>query len=628
MKKKLLFENDLVRKIKNNEIELEHAIMHQDLSTSLRNESRYLLDFLFSKKNLEELIKYALFDKKSQIEEYSSVRQINNNASNILSYPSNKIKQKIVKIEGDNSKPLLLEKLEEFIKNKDFYTDPYYAGHFERIYENILRHDDSFETFFDNFAENLFPFLANNITILPYKELFQVLLEDFTDKMGEEKTDFAIKTILQYATYYSCVLFFNSSNKKNSLFASNQQLRHYFEKYKPMNKIKKEIPIPQFIKSGVDNNEAKFKKKAKEKGKNFFPKEFKINDLDKNIQEDELETILTKTYFFLSCIFRACFNNNDFEILKKDDFLEMILYCGIFNDPESLSSMEAFRILEHIYYGSFDEGFDNAPYQSECFLKTIDEYAEFISYDHTTLNILEINAFPIFWNHRYKYKEELNKKCLIDVDSVLNINESSECDEKQTPFLILRPFLFADPPISNKLIFSYIKIFHYLDYLRRQITDENDKPIDQYSPEDQEKIKEIDLIVYEFIQRPLPYYIGEKNNKYKFCNFYQALENVIPYFPKSEVGLSKKDQIRAALNGSSFEICQIFQHSSFFIINNEVSELLFEINKNFTPTSNSVIDVLQHFSRELYITTNKQKTKDIKKVKLNEFSSSDDENDS
>lgn len=615
--------NKLTSSIINNKTNLEQAIFHQELSVSLRNESQVLFDFLFSPENYENLINYALFDKHAETKEFKdfAIRQINNNASHILSYPSKKMKERISKIENGNNKPLLLLKLEEFINNEKYSTDPYYAGHFERIYENILREPGSaFTIFFDDFFKQLFPFIMKNITILPYRELCKNILEDFTEEMGEENTNYILKTILQHSVYNSYILFYHSHNNANSLGVSYRKLRKDFREYRPMNKYKNEIPIPQFISNQAKDIENQYIDKAREKYNKFCPK--KVVNPKKS--KDNLEDISMRAYFCLSSIYQAFSNINCFRYLEDDEILEMLLFCGVFSDTESLSSMEAFRILENVYYGN--PSYDIEPYQKESFLKLIDEYAEFITYGHRTLNLLDVNAFPLFWNHRYDYSSKFNKPCLIGIDPILNINKSFECDEKQTPLLILRSFLFTDPPISSRLLFSYLKIFRFLDNRRKKLTGTNIKSINQYERETREKIKTIDIIVYEFIQRPFPYYTGNKNEKYQFLNFYEALDKIIPYFPKNEKDSQKNSQIRAPLNGSAFEICRTLLHSSFFIINNEPSDLLIDIDKNFqlnNTDSNSVIDVLQHYSREINIA--KQNIKLTKKTKLFEFSSDDDE---
>lgn len=630
------FENQLTKDIISNKLNLEQVILHNDLSVSLRNESKELLDFLFQPDNYDDLINYALFDKSPETEEYKYLtkKQINNNAANILSYPSRKIKQIILKSVNGKKKPLLLQKMEIFLKKKNYCLDPFYAGHFERIYESILREQESgFDTFFnENFVSKLIPHVIENILIFPYRELFQALLEDFIDEMGEERTDYILEIILQQATFYSFILFKNSKNKTNSLGYLYNKSKKKFKDHRPINKYGKKIPLPQFVNYRVKNGdviEKTYIDNAKKLGKDFFPE-------DKNpdkFQDENIDDIAMRAYFFLSCIYRAFDNNKCFDPIKKPKFLEMLLYCGVFNDTESLSSMEAFRILESVYYGNTDENYFIPPYQDQRFLDLIDKYADFVSYNHKSLNLLEVNAFPLFWNHRYQYKQNYNKSCLIGIDPILGINSSIECDVKQTPLLVLRPLLFADPPISSKLIFSYLKIFRFLDFQRIQLTGEESKPINQYDKETQEKIRKIDFIVYEFIQRPFPFYIAEETQKYNFFTFYEALDEIIPIFPKDEKS-SVNSQIRAALNGSAFELCRTFQNSSFFILNNEPSDLLIDIDKNFHINNkdfNSVIEVLQYHTRNISIGKNtdikKEKLNNSRRPKLHEFKDEDEEED-
>lgn len=574
-KAKKEFQNGLTTFIKNQDPTLEQVILHDELSVTLRNGAETLLKFLFSPENFEKVIDYALFDKPTETEEFGklSIRQVNNNASHILSYPNDKVKDYISEKEEDG-KPLLLQKLEDFIKDKKVSHDPYYIGHFERIYENILRYDKVFTIFFnDDFVNDLIPYLAENILILPCKELFQILLDDFIGKISDDLVKEILNTMLRYATFFSYVTYCSSSSK-NSLLESYKESIQYFKEMQPKNSGLQTLPIPDF-ELDDDDDVKKDKKTAKKKGKKFFPAEFS----SKNIDEFDFEESQMKSYSFLSSIRIAFINNDHNELLEDENIIEMLLYCAVFSDAESLSSAEAFRILENMYYGVIGENdfmnqpqFYIEPFESDRFYELIDEYAEFIPYNNKYLNKQQVNAFPIFWNH--KYKNLIDKEPLfINIDyHVLNMNNYYIYPEELTPFIAFRPLLLSDPPYSNQLTEKYIKVFEFLIRKKEKLIGNEKKDMKEIDEQTQDEIRQVIYIVYEFIQRKFNFY-----TKDNYLNYYDALFQMVPSFPHSMKEADNDPPKRPLLNGAICKAFEIIFNSSFFFINDKASLLLYDI---------------------------------------------------
>lgn len=574
-KAKKEFQNGLTTFIKNQDPTLEQVILHDELSITLRNGAETLLKFLFSPENFEKVIDYALFDKPTETEEFGklSIRQVNNNASHILSYPNDKVKDYISEKEEDG-KPLLLQKLEDFIKDKKVSHDPYYIGHFERIYENILRYDKVFTIFFnDDFVNELIPYLAENILILPCKELFQILLDDFIGKISDDLVKEILNTMLRYATFFSYVTYCSSSSK-NSLLESYKESIQYFKEMQPKNSGLQTLPIPDF-ELDDDDDVKKDKKTAKKKGKKFFPAEFS----SKNIDEFDFEESQMKSYSFLSSIRIAFINNDHNELLEDENIIEMLLYCAVFSDAESLSSAEAFRILENMYYGVIGENdfmnqpqFYIEPFESDRFYELIDEYAEFIPFNNKYLNKQQVNAFPIFWNH--KYKNLIDKEPLfINIDyHVLNMNNYYIYPEELTPFIAFRPLLLSDPPYSNQLTEKYIKVFEFLIRKKEKLIGNEKKDMKEIDEQTQDEIRQVIYIVYEFIQRKFKFY-----TKDNYLNYYDALFQMVPSFPHSMKEADNDPPKRPLLNGAICKVFEIIFNSSFFFINDKASLLLYDI---------------------------------------------------
>lgn len=579
-KTKRVFSNELTRQISDNKLTIEQVLLHKELSVSLRNEADPLINFLFSQENYQILIDYALFDKKTESLEFQhlQINQINKNAASVLSYATSEVKKQISQIKNGDE-PFLLQKLKEFIENETISHNPLYAGHFQRIYANILRDPNSdFEDFFkDDFVEQLIPFISKNILILPYKELLETLLEDIIDKMGEETIHKILNIILQHATFYSYVTYYQSSSNNISLIDKYRQSLQYFQKEKqPINKNGDPTPTPIIS----DSNPQKEKAQPPEKIINFFPKEYQ----SKNPNEFDFEEAQRRAYLYLSIIYQSFLNNGDTESLKNIEFAEMLLVCGVFSHEDSLSSMEAFKILVSLRDGFYDED----PYEDEDFTKLIDEYAEYISYSSDYLTNQAVSAFPLFWNHLYNNSTD-DEPFFVNIDPVLNMEKYHIFPDGLTPFLILRPFLLSEPPISDRLNYSYVKIFEKLANDFNKLVAENDKDIQSYDPETQEQIRTIHFIIIEFLLRKFPY-----NNDY--LNFFNALYCLIPDFPKNEYDAKNApDPVRTPLNGAAFNICNLILTNNFFIINDKASLLLQDIEKEIE--NNVLFDLLDYEKR-------------------------------
>ena len=384
--------------------------------------------------------------------------------------------------------------------------------------------------------------------------------------------------MLQYSAFFSYVTYCKQSPNINSLSKSYNQSLKYFKQNQPVNNHKESLPIPEF-KPGkyLDNNLKKNENLAKRKGEKLFPKNFKSrNPNDFNYEDSQISA-----YFFLSSIRIAFINNYHNETMQDDDLIELLLYCAVFSDPESLSSAEAFKILENIYYGIYKENdFTQKclvdPYEDEKFYKLIDEYAGFLSYNTNFLTKQHVCAFPLFWNHRYS--DLIDDPFFVNIDPVLNMTEYHEYPEQLTPFLSLRPFLLSDPPFNMQLNYSFLKIIDFLIKKKDNLIGDEKKEMKLYDKQTQEEIRNIIFIIYEFIKRKFPF--NTKKN-----NYYDSLYQMVPYFPKTIKEAEHINPVRSLLNGAIYKSFQMILDSSFFIINDKASLLLYDIEEDIENES-------------------------------------------
>lgn len=585
-----VFENALTKLISNKNPDLDQVIFHIDLSKALVNGSEILLEFLFSPKNYQKLIDYALFDKNAENEEYKTLsrKQINKNAANILSDSNKKLKERLLTIKDSDGIPLILQNLKKFMNDDKYFQDPLYASHFEKIYENILFNNKSaFPIFYsDDFADQLIPFLVENILILSYKELLQFLFKNFIEYDYIDFVPNILATVLQYASFFSYITYCkqNINIKANTFLKLYQKNLQYLKEKQPLNNEDMKIPIPD-IESEIQLRKKLKRNKAlaKEKGEQFFPEMYK----DQDIANFDIDDSQMRAYLFLSSIRIGFCDTSQCDILLKSvpilenrNFYEPLLYCAVFSSSESISSTEAFRILEFLYYRVHiqiqDSYFDIEAFEDSEFYQTIDKYADYFSFSNKYLTKQQIYAFSLFWDHRYQNLIDNDDPFFINIDPVLNMGEYYEYPQELTPFIALRPILLSEPIYSSKLNESYVKIFNFLNEKRQKLIGDNPKNMKQYDKLTQMKIREIDFKIYEFIQRK--FHFGSKS---ELVNYYDAMFKMIPSFQKTTSEARSNDPpSRALLNGAVFKIYDVIRNSSFFIINDEASLLLQDIEND------------------------------------------------
>ncbi|OHT06897.1 hypothetical protein TRFO_25003 [Tritrichomonas foetus] len=611
------FSNKLTRSI--SQLSVEEILLHHNLAQTIRNCAPELFSVFFPKdypspSNFNLLIEYALFGKTPNDEKYQNCThyQINVNAGNFLSSSNEEIQKYIV----EDPNQTVLKSLQMFMTMPELWSNSVLTGNFQRIIESLFYANINYLS--DEFVMELTVFSLEHVKICAFNELLYSILNNYLPEKNKKSPYISI--VLQYAVFYTYNLvyqikdediFYLSMTRKNDILKEHDM--NYMRNTQPLNYYLKPIPLPDYL---ALNNQKIFTgdlaDQAFANGFQKFPKKYKhqktrqiTNSPNSNSSENsdkmpvfDLETSKMSAYLILSNVRRAILNDNRLVDMMNDTYLiDLILYCGVFSDFESPISFEAFRILYILFYG-YSNYLTPIPLSSEI-QEFIDFSADFFIFDSTCLTSQMVNAFPLFWKHRYQtsYKDEL----IVPEDKLYRMTGPFTIPAERNPLLILLPVFFSEPPLSSQLNAYYLEIFERLNKERINIMGEENENEHNLSDEQMKTVFEIDCTVYEFLMKKFDYF-GEE------MTFYEAAAQCCPKY-STETKFVDDENHRKATNGGPTYLVNYFQNKfSFFDFELEISQMGSEIqeitNKN-CEIINSYFEYLEPKKKIISIIDNK-----------------------
>lgn len=265
---------------------------------------------------------------------------------------------------------------------------------------------------------------------------------------------------------------------------------------------------------------------------------------------------------------RNSLKDNDENLLKifiNDEennypLIHALLYCGTHCNSKSLISLEAFKSLQMIFaIWKQDE-------EDRIDLDFYQEYSREFKFDPANLTSQMINAFPIFWNHRYNtesYKLTSEEKKKIDVSDYLNDNKKKAVIQRksgETAFEILQPFLLGEPPISSTLLFHAADAILSLKDRRKKLNEVSQKTIEIRS-----KILSIDFTILKFYLHRFS--VGNIENK----TFSDCFDEIFPLKYYNEHFVAGNHKRRVVLN--CFLPWFLHKNWDFFLFNETFTKL-------------------------------------------------------
>lgn len=493
-------------------------LQHNCLSSSARSENPAFLDYFRGKDpttgepRLRMLVDWAFTRKYNtpELDRRFRIFQLNRNASSILCFPSQKLKDMLMK-DG-----YLFEVLTNW-EHSETVSDPIFAGHFARVVERVILFDseDLKERNFD--LRKLIRFCINNVEILAYQGLLSHLALESTELFetiegygtGDQAKSKYFEDILREVVRLSMTIESRIAHglgrhaeevRKSLNWTAKSRLRRNIPNPMSMDK-KNPVPVPSY--HVADEFAVKSMKKQREIHgfEERTDQRRKAMGWEKNMHKKlRLESIQMKAYLLLSAIQNGIVANSDIvKILQTKEIIELLLMVCVYCDDFSMIAPTAARILKQILYGYTEEELvaplenhsakkhdDNGMvlvYEPE-FLVTgvfheatdynideiISEYAEDIRF-HDLITPKMAALFPIFWNYRYYDLEGEVTTRYPDMDIELE-RPVSDPDSKpetyhyeqpkgKTPLELYNHLLFEEPPMSDALCHEILRVIKF-----------------------------------------------------------------------------------------------------------------------------------------------------------------------
>jgi hypothetical protein len=171
---------------------LDKCLLHEEFGTSVKNQYQWLLDYLLGRDvtrqdggpRIYTVLDWALSNEDSWRHPELRIHQISRNAATLLSSPWRKLWEAMSGACPQKHQNYPFQRLLEFI-NSPMALDPMFAGHFQCIFEAVIRcsHDWIQQTQLDQILN----FAIKNIKLQAYHQLVCHMGIDFRDVFSSDE---------------------------------------------------------------------------------------------------------------------------------------------------------------------------------------------------------------------------------------------------------------------------------------------------------------------------------------------------------------------------------------------------------------------------------------------------------
>lgn len=565
-------------------IPITELLLHQDLPNEIRRKSEPLINYFFPpdemKKtepilpNLDEIIKLSMFHeyKQENINRYKlgiiSTKLLANGTKNFM--------EKCIK---DNRKRLI-KTLRQFIFDSNNNRNISSVQNFSKIAERAILYKEEFFDiddiyhYNDQFNINVFvTFLIKNSLFSPYLTLLETinyeLYKDFP---------FVITETLRYAAI-SCLHIIEDSDAHRKFIKSKQDvylqdddeqkreenLSNLIET-QPVNCECENIPFPYFLRNRKDELKISEEREDDQQFIENLKKEVKFDDLkegelfspstDSNMKYINFSYNLIKTAYTLA---------DELEFVQNNEkIIFYLLICGTQADSFSNLSYAAFNLLFNIFnkcikYGDLICLWNNETDKFQMNLnlpKIVDEFADHFTFDSYQPTEKMISALLVFWNHRYKNKENnVDDKCTEKVEGIEKVDNESGVSAME----LLLPAVLTEPIYSNSLVNIFIRIVKNLELSLIKLNK---------LPENKEICFQIDSIWFRILSHKFKLSPDDEN----FISLHQALQMMLPLSVDSIIANQNEIDVRliarrTPTNPVFLYLSELICHGAFFTFN-------------------------------------------------------------
>ena len=592
---------------------MERLLQHTDLAMTARSENSAFIDYFkgtdegTGKPRIRLLIEWALtleHNSKENIERFR-IYQLNRNASNIICYPSQSLKDLIMQ---DGYLFEVLMKWEEYPTS----TEPIFAGHFARIIERVLLFDseDLLEKKFD--LRKLITFCISHVDILAYQGLLSHLALESNELFetvpaygkGEGAKTKYFEDILREAARLAMTLESrvahdkkrgNVDLRKSLTWTAKSNLRVVM--HNPLSMDRKTVlPPPSYSRATEASLKLMKKQRDIPEFKERLAQRREAVGWVRNMHcQMPSEMVQARAYLLISAIQNGIIANSDIlKLLQTREVAELILMVCVYCDDFSMVGPAAARLLKQLLYGyteeesvrpldadEFEQLKPSDPglvYEPEMLVvgmlkenmhdidSLILDYAPDMRFDFMVTPKMAA-LFAIFWNCRYHdLKGEVESK-FPDMDIELEKPQSQPDSSPvfyhyqqpagKTPLELYNHLLLDEPPMSDALCHDILRVIKFDHNMTSVLRD----PGPDASPEEfyelQRAALKSDLGYMEFLRSKFLYAGREVDMS--------VTPDALALCPSDEFFRTAEQKYRVALNGHAMEFylfnqdCQRFQ---------------------------------------------------------------------
>jgi hypothetical protein len=390
------FSNGLTNALKENpNMRLEDVLLHSELSSTLRNEADELMKYLGAADpdnqgcpRIRTVVKWALALENNErlgreFNERYRLFQVNRNASTLLAYASQRLCDDLLLTDNFFMDEILRFPRLGLAENATF------AGHWQRLIEMFLRRCPRKKlTERSEDLKHLFNFIITHADILAYQYLISRLITDFQDALAIVWPVDAVSNFIIEVLDEACrqVFFVRSRIRESEEGRKDMGSRLVWSKLagssgrggwlewrsfgRPMTWEHKIVPVPLYLMKPSVLLDRQVPQPAGQiehdtvmhlvqqlynRPSTQFEVDWTMRVFRGPVQErapppdSKLGDAINRSYLLLNAIQTAYLEaQNILEFLQKEEIVGRLLVCGVFCDPVSMVSSQAFRLVRLI----------------------------------------------------------------------------------------------------------------------------------------------------------------------------------------------------------------------------------------------------------------------------------------
>jgi hypothetical protein len=669
-----VFSNAMTNALKENpNLPVDEVLLHPDLAVTLRNEADGLMEYLGAddpqnpgSPRIRTVIRWALtLENNNQMPcDFTSrfrLYQVNRNASTFLAYPSQRLYNDLL-LKDD----FFINEILKF-QDSELALDPTFAGHWQRVISMFFRRCDlSGLTRYKGRLRKILFFIIAHADILAYQYLINIMIVDFQAVLGIVlssnrvlpglKVDPVVKFIILVLNEACRQVFW----VRNEIRVNEEGQRDMVERLlkvniagsfgsggwfelrsfgRPMTWEHKIVPQPVYQMSQTVLTDPDLQHPPDKRGTVTNIVQELYRNPPTKFEMQWMKTVFTpmprdnapkpgskitdainRAYLLLNAIQAAYIEaQNMLDFLQNKEVLERLLVCGVFCDPVSMVSSQAFRLIRLILYPdlfnstdaqcqslftTFDAPELNAsqdgrlPEKRIDFSDTVNQFASEFFFSDPPLPQM-IAAISAFWNYRYPVLPNIGLKVEPEVLKPVQLKmKDGGCSEVdmtgRTPLELFNHCLLEEPAWSDALNFRIMQILLSEEAGLAELL-QADRPSNMTEEQFHKMILKKHEMFFRFLaakfktREPQPPQIprlepqrprrpAEKKDEFVWTDM-SFVSHLMGAVPQDQDFVNSSQRFHVPLNGYVYTFIRFWQKHLMFLIDNDPTAMFSEALK-------------------------------------------------